>query len=246
MPDAPPPAAADRGRVTAALATVTDAQTYRNVLYLAVSFPLGLLYYILLSFGFAVGVALSVVLVGLAVLFGTVLAARRVAAFERRLANRLLATDIPTPPPVDTDTGGVVQTTKAYVRAGSTWRGLGFVALKFPLGVLSFVVLVSLLGVAAELVLLPVVPGGALNTQVAGWRVTDTFASPTRRLVAVPLGAVLGVVGLNVVNAFADATASIAASLLGPAGDAGGGDGPAADGDPATGDSAAAAGGGGE
>ncbi|MFC3477280.1 sensor domain-containing protein [Halobacterium litoreum] len=198
---------------------VADAQTYRNVLYLFLAFPLGIFYYVVLVLGFTLGVALSVILVGLVVLAGTVLGLRFVASFERGLSNRLLGTEIDAPDDVETD-GGLVETTKAYLSAGSTWRGLGFVALKFPLGVLSFVLLVSLLGVALELLVLPLFPGGVFNVEVSGWRVARSFETATQRLLAVPVGAVLGVVALHVLNAFARANAAIASSLLGPGGDA--------------------------
>ncbi|NHN42545.1 histidine kinase [Halorubellus sp. JP-L1] len=210
-----------RGRSLAGVvAPVADPQTYRNVLYLFLAFPLGLGYYFLLVFGLVLGVALAVVVVGLLVLLGVVVGSRFLASFERSLANRLLGTEIADPDDVDRDASGVVETAKAYLRAGSTWGGLGFVALKFPVGVLSFVLLVSLLGTAIELLLLPVYPGGAFNVEVAGWVVARSFETTTERLLAVPAGAVLGVVAVNVLNAFADANASIASSLLGSNADA--------------------------
>lgn len=200
--------------LAAVLGPLAEAQTYRNLLYLFLAFPLGLFYYLLLVLGFTLGVALSVLLVGLVILAGTVIGLRFVASFERGLANSLLDADIASPDDVD-DADGLVATLRAYLGAASTWRGLGFVVLKFPLGVLSFVLLVSLLGTAIDLVLLPVYPGGAFNVEVAGWKVAESFETTTSRLAAVPAGAVLGVVAVHVLNAFARANASIATSLLG-------------------------------
>jgi hypothetical protein len=206
--------------LTAVLGPVADAQTYRNLLYLVLAFPLGMVYYFVLVLGFTLGVALSVFLVGLAILLGTVVGLRFIASFERGLANALLDTSIAPPDDVDRSSGGVVGTTKAYVRASSTWRGLGFVALKFPLGVLSFVLLVTFLGTALELLLLPVSPEGAFNVRIAGWRVAQVAETGTHRLIAVPVGAALGVLSVHVLNAFARANVSVASSLLGPSSDA--------------------------
>ncbi len=55
------------------LGAVTDAQTYKNLLYLFISLPLGLVYYTLLMFGFITGLGLAVVGIGLALLMATLL-----------------------------------------------------------------------------------------------------------------------------------------------------------------------------
>lgn len=195
---------------------ITDRQTYKNVLYLVLAFPLGLAYYGFLVVGFVLGVGLSVLGVGLGILLGTLIGARFIASFERRLANTLLGTTIPTPDDIDPTADGLPETATAYLRAPSTWRGLGFVFLKFWIGILSFVLLVTFLGTGLELVLLPVFPQGVFNVEIGGWVVARSFETPVRRAVAVPVGAVLVVIACHVLNAFTRANASIAASLLGP------------------------------
>jgi hypothetical protein len=92
------------------------------------------------------------------------------------------------------------------------------VVLKFLIGILSFVLLLTFVGAAVELLLLPLFPGGVFNVTVAGWEVAQSFETTTQRAAAVPVGAVLGLLGLHVLNAFAGANASIAGSLLGPDG----------------------------
>lgn len=155
-------------------------------------------------------------MVGLGILLATVIGVRYIASFERRLANALLGTAIATPDDVETAGEGVIGTAKAYLTASSTWRGLGFVVLKFWVGILSFVLLVTFLGTAIELVLVPVFPGGALNVEIASWEVAKSVTTTTQRAVAVPGGAVLALLALHILNAFAHANASIASSLLGP------------------------------
>lgn len=193
---------------------VADAQTYRNLLYLLLAFPLGLAYFIYLVVGFSLGLGLAVLGVGIALLFGTVLGTRLIASFERWLANTLLGTTLPEPPAVDRS-GGIIDTVKAYLRASSTWKGLGFVFTKFWLGTASFVLLVTFLGVAVELLVLPLFPGGLFNVQV-GVVVADQFETTLQRALAVPAGAVLALVGLHLLNGFAGVCASVATALLGP------------------------------
>jgi hypothetical protein len=141
-------------RISGFLSVIAERQTYKNLLYLVVAFPLAVGYYVLLSVGFTLGIGLSILVVGLGILAATVIGLRYIAAFERWLANRLLGTKIPTPSDVEDAGGGVIQTVKVYLHAPSTWRGLGFILLKFLLGILSFILLVSFLGTALELLLL--------------------------------------------------------------------------------------------
>jgi hypothetical protein len=198
-----------------AVGVVAEAQTYKNLLYLLLAFPLGMVYFILLTVGLSLGLALSVLVVGLGILIGTVIGIRFVASFERWLANTLLDTDIADPTDVERSEG-LIDTVKSYLRATSTWKGLGFAFLKFWVGIASFVLLVVSLGVAVELLVLPLYPDGALNITVNNAEIASYFDTTTERALAVPAGAVLALVALNVLNAFARVNAYIATSLLGP------------------------------
>jgi hypothetical protein len=157
-----------------------------------------------------------VLVVGLGILLVTVVELRFIASFERRLANALLGTAIPRPENVEETGGSIVDTAKAYLQASSTWKGLGFVVLKFPIGSLSFVLLVTLLGTALELLLLPLFPGG--RAQRAGGRMggCPELRRHCRARGRGSRGIVLGFVALHVPNVFAAANASVASSLLGP------------------------------
>jgi len=198
------------------IGVIADGQTYKNLLYLLLAFPLGMVYYVILMIGFTVGLGLSVIVVGLGILLATVIGLRFIASFERSLANTLLGTSIPKPADVTKTSGGVVGTAKAYIQASSTWRGLGFVALKFWIGVLSFVLLVTFLGTAVELLLVPLFPTGVFNIVVFDWVVAESVETTTELAIAFLAGVVLLFIAFHILNAFARANASIASSLLGP------------------------------
>lgn len=195
---------------------VAEGQTYKNLLYVFLAFPLGLLYYVVLTIGFVLGLALSVLLVGLGVLLATVVGVRYIASFERGLANRLLGTDIAAPDDVEPDGDGIVALAKAYLSASSTWRGLGFVLLKFWVGILSFILFALFVGVAVDLMLAPVFPEGTLNVTVNDQELVKLLDTNIQRALAVPAGAVLAIAGMHVQNAFARVSGSVASSLLGP------------------------------
>ena len=78
---------------SAILGVVARGQTYKNLLYLFLAFPLGMLYFIFLTTGFALGVGLSMVVIGLGILLVMLVGVRALGAFERKLANRLLDAD---------------------------------------------------------------------------------------------------------------------------------------------------------
>lgn len=66
-------------------------QTYLNLLYLGLAFPLGIAYFVFVVLGLSLGVSLAIFVVGIPILLLVVLAALGIAAFERWLADRLLA-----------------------------------------------------------------------------------------------------------------------------------------------------------
>lgn len=204
-----------RSSVANIVGVVADGQTYKNLLYLLLAFPLGMAYYIILMVGFTVGLGLSVLVVGLGILLATVIGLRYLASFERGLANTLLNVNIRKPDDIEKASEGIVGTAKAYLQASSTWRGLGFVGLKFPIGLVSFVLLVTFLGTGMELLLIPLFPGGVFNVQIAGWVVAESIETTTEQAIAVPAGAFLVLLAVHILNAFARANASIASSLLG-------------------------------
>ncbi len=73
-------------------------QTYRNLCYLLLMFPLGLGYFVLLSVGFPLGIGLVTVLVGIPLLVILLGFAVGLAGIERTLVGSLLAVEIPSSP----------------------------------------------------------------------------------------------------------------------------------------------------
>lgn len=141
-------------------------RTYTNLLYLLLAFPLGLAYFIFLAVGLTAGFGLTIVWIGLPLLALVFAGSWAFATFERQAAILLLRAEVPPmlPPP------SPVERT-AWQRAGDffsnpvTWKGMGFLLLKFPLGLVSFVSIVALLPLSGALLLAPLLWGmGLLQT----------------------------------------------------------------------------------
>ena len=122
-----------------------DRQSYLNILYLLVSFPLGLAYFAFLVTGIALGIGTLVVWIGALILILMMSAWWQIAAFERSMAMRWLHVNIP---PLSYSSPAQMtrwQRLQAQVSNPMTWKTLIYLLLKFPLGAASFVITLILL-----------------------------------------------------------------------------------------------------
>jgi signal transduction histidine kinase len=189
---------------------VAKGQTWLNAAYLLLGLPLGVAYFVILVVGVSVGVALAVLVIGLGILLATLAAWRGFAAIERGLARGLLGVPIPHPPS-DRHDLPVVDRVRRWLRDPVTWKSLVFVALKFPLGVASFAIVVGLGAFALILLFAPVIVIWTPVT-VFGWIVTSWTEALPLAVAGVP--AVLLV--LHLCNGLAWLWALFARVMLGP------------------------------
>jgi signal transduction histidine kinase len=149
---------------------VRRGQTWLNLGYNLLAFPTGLTYFIVIVVGVALGVGLAIIVVGLVILVATLAAWRAMAAFERGLARGLLG--VPIPPPADRRDLGPLDRIQRWLRDPVTWKSLVFVALKFPLGIVAFGLVVCFGWFALVLLFSPLIVLGTTVT-IFGWIVTS-------------------------------------------------------------------------
>lgn len=193
---------------------ITAIQTYKNLAYLVVGFPLALFYWVILGMGLTFGVVLSVVLLGLVILFVTILSARFFSRFERWLANRLLTVDI-SPSNDVPSRAGRMSSVRRYLDAPSTWRGLGFLSLKFWVGIVGFLlayVVYQGLSMITTIIRRPVeITFGEVNGEPVVW----TVNSLVDVAIAVPAGIVVVLVAIHLTNGFAYVAGRMSEAMLG-------------------------------
>jgi signal transduction histidine kinase len=184
-------------------------QTWLNVAYLLLAFPFGVAYFVILITGVSVGAALAVLIVGLAILLATLAAWRGMAAIERGLARVMLGVPIAMPP----DRPGLspLERIVGWLRDPMTWKGLVFVALKFPLGIITLAVVGAAGFFSLVLLLAPLIVLGTTVT-VFGWIVESPLQALPLTVVGVP--AVL--LALHLCNGLAWLWAIFARVMLGP------------------------------
>lgn len=195
-------------------------QTYLNALYLLMAFPLGLFYFIFLVTGLSIGLGLVIVWVGLLLLlivFGVWYA---LLAFERMMAISMLHEEIP-PMTRENYSGMTIwQKLKSSLANPVTWKGLLYLLAKFPLGTLSFIVLVTLISVSASLVGAPlyyqfVNPQIDLDLGRIPWNQAWAIDTLPKALLASLAGIFVTLVSMHIFNGLAWVSGKFARIMLG-------------------------------
>ena len=143
-------------------------QSYLNIVYLILGFPLGLAYFVVYVTGGALGVGLLIVTVGAAILLLLILAAQWLGVFERLLAVHLLGVPIAPGHTPWNEGESLGRYLKAVLRNRTTWTGLLYLLMKFPLGLASWIVTIVALSVTLGLIAAPVVD--AFGGELTLWR----------------------------------------------------------------------------
>ncbi|HVB22023.1 MAG TPA: sensor domain-containing protein [Ktedonobacteraceae bacterium] len=132
-------------------------QTWLNITYLFMSFPLGIIYFVFLVTMLSVGVSTVIIWIGLPILFLTYLAVRGMAGLERELARHMLHIEIADARNYATQPKfSWMQWVKDGLSSATTWKSLAYLFIKFPLGIFSFCVALTLLTASLALTLEPV------------------------------------------------------------------------------------------
>jgi hypothetical protein len=197
-----------------------EKQTYLNLVYLLLAFPLGLAYFIFLVTGLSLGIGLIIIWVGVLILLLVYAIWYGLLALERVLAIHLLHEDIP--PMIKQNLTGKSLLQKFTTTLGSavTWKGLFFLFLKFPLGLISFVAItvfgsLSLALLAAPLYynrFSPEINFTFENHPVNSFWLIDTLPEA---MTACFIGFLILTLSLHLLNGMAKLSGKIARRLLG-------------------------------
>lgn len=207
-------------------------QTYKNLAYLALAFPLGVAYFVGFVTGGALGFGLLITWVGLPILLVTLTAATFVAALEAWLATALVGIHTPVPAfiqEVNVKDGttlpgdGFLDAVKHLVNEPSTWTSVVLVFTKFGFGIASFVALVTAGAIGATLLAAPFVYdteahllGLVDEVQIGEYSVGPWIVdTPSEALTVAFAGVVFVLVAINLLNLLARLQAYWTTRLLG-------------------------------
>lgn len=139
------------------LDALTDGQILRDWLSLFGSMWFSLFYLVLILAGFATGIGLSIILIGLPLLLFVLAGTRTLAAMDRKLMAAIIGIDDEPDTPDDIDPHGanLGERLGMYLGSGTTWRSLLYLALKIPISIIGFVIsMVILVPLAIEVLIL--------------------------------------------------------------------------------------------
>lgn len=173
---------------------VARRNTYANIAYVWLAFPLGLAYFVLLTTGSALSLGLSLLWIGLVVMLALVLSIRGLGNFERLLSKWLLGEAVAMP------SGAACETRtwpwlKSILKDPATWKGALFLLVKLPVGLTCWIVSVVSFAVSIAFIFAPFDQGGTIY--LGDWTVQD----PTGGFLVTAFGALLLLVTLHVHNA---------------------------------------------
>ncbi|CAL9537091.1 hypothetical protein SUDANB108_04183 [Streptomyces sp. enrichment culture] len=132
-----------RHRLPAALRAPVEGRTWRELGYVLLSLPVGILVFTYAVTMVSLGVGLLVTFLGVPVLAAALAGCRGIGALERARARALLDLDVAEPEPLRTKGRGVLAWTGAVLKSGSSWRALLYSVLHLPWAMVSFVVSVN-------------------------------------------------------------------------------------------------------
>lgn len=184
-------------------------QTYSNLLYLLLAFPLGLAYFIFLVTGLSVGIGLIILWVGLLILAGVLALCWPLTLFERQMAVSLLKVEIPPITRSQENPQGILQQIKNHLSNPTTWKGIAFLFIKFPVGLASFIVTVTLGSLSLGLILAPLAyPWMHMN--IGMWEINSMPAAA----IACVAGLIVAPLSLHLFNLMAAWSGKLAVIML--------------------------------
>src|SRR5258706_9872934 len=105
---------------------VVRLQTYRDLFYLLISFPLGILYFVTMVAGVAAGLGTAIIVIGFVILAVVLLVARLFGRLEREISKALLGATFDSPAPFP-------RGLRAALKDRRAWSTLIYLLVRFPL-----------------------------------------------------------------------------------------------------------------
>jgi signal transduction histidine kinase len=184
--------------------------TFTGLLYHALSFPLGLLYFLVLVIGATLGVGLSVLGVGLLILLATLAFASYAANLERWLNDALLGVPVLYTPRVGR--GSVFARLASSLRDLMTWRVVVYLLLKMPFALLAGALLLVMSVLSVGLMSAPVIRSVSSrpNLELFDWQIRTI----PEAFLAAAIGIAVGWLTMLISNGLAWSWARFARWLL--------------------------------
>ena len=131
-----------------------EPMAWLGLVYCLLAFPLGIFYFTFLLTGSLLGISLIIIWIGIPIILLVMGAWWGLAVFERFLAIGLLGVKI-SPMSRTASESSLWNRFLNHLKNPVTWKSFGFLFLKFPIGIMVFVITVTLLSIVASFIATP-------------------------------------------------------------------------------------------
>lgn len=136
---------------------ITDKQTYLNLTYLMLSFPLGIFYFVFIVTSISLGIGLIPIFIGIPLLYAFMISVKSLMKFERKMAALFLGMNIWEPIYKRENGVGILVKFRDEFFDIELWKALIYLTFKFFLGIMVFCLCVSLVSLSLGLISAPIV-----------------------------------------------------------------------------------------
>ncbi len=187
-----------------------------NLLYLLLSLPLGILYFVILITGFSLGAGLAITIIGIPILVAMIFVTYIMGDLDRRMTSLFLGVQIAKPEARPSEKDGAGAILVAQLKSLQFWKELGYLLLKLPLGIISFTIAITFVSLSLALIATPFIITYFPDVQVmvGNGILIDTMQEAVVTSVA---GLVISAVSILIVNGFAKVMGWISIWALGRA-----------------------------
>lgn len=189
---------------------------FPNLIYLILSLPLGILYFVVLVTGFSLGTGLVITLIGAPILVAMIFVTYILGDLDRRLTGLLLGVQIAKPEARPANDESARAMLVAQLKSVQFWKELGYLLLKMPLGVIAFTIAIVLVSLSLGLIAAPFILTYLPDAQMMLWWGFE-IDTMQRALVTSAAGLIIGGISVVVINGFARLMGSVSLWALGRA-----------------------------
>ena len=201
---------------------IVNRQAYLNLIYLLAAFPLGIFYFVFLVTGLSLGISLSIIWIGIPVLLVVGAGWWVLARFERLMAIHWLKEEVPsmiTPQSAiqPGENKNIWEYFKEYLSNPVTWKSPIYLLMKFPMGIATFTILITMVSLSLAFLTLPLTYelfefqiGGFFSPDHAVWQI-DTIGEA---LLGMLIGLLLWPITMQITNGLAWVHAKFARVML--------------------------------
>ena len=132
-----------------------SGQAYLNLIYLLAAFPLGVFYFVFLVSGLSLGISLTIIWVGIPILLVVGFGWWALASFERFMAIHYLKEDVPAMTFPSNKSADIWTRFKEFFTNPVTWKSPVYLFMKFPLGIATFAILITLISLTVAFLSMP-------------------------------------------------------------------------------------------